>query len=145
MSYVVPLIGVVIWYLSGKFILKLYPADSSLIMWNPKIWDILPNLSANQDLFVAPFKQMFFHPDYILLYLLFSISIILFIRNYKKMEKLLCFFVLIIVLMGVSILILFSDMGMWILTHFAYIRYSIFLVPFIIYFTTMSLFLSKNE
>lgn len=144
-SYIIALIWVIIWYIVTKSILVLYPTNASLVTWNPDPFAILPNLSANKGLFVAPFQQMFFHPDYILLYILFVISIILFFRNYDKTKKLLYFFVLIIILIGMSILILYSSLSMWLLTHFAYIRYSIFLIPFLIYFILMNIFLSSYE
>jgi len=145
--YVMSLIWIIIWYVATKLILMLYPANTSLVMWwTPTPSAIISNLSTNKGLFVAPFQQMFLHPDYNLLYILFVISIILFFKNFKKSNDLILmyFFIIIIILIWISILVLYADL-IWILTHFAYIRYSIFLTLFIIYFISMNLYAHKSK
>lgn len=87
----------------------------------------------NWGLFWAVFSQALFHPDYILLYLLFILSLIYLLFNKKLFFELNIYLYKAFILLWIFLTILFMIPEFWLLTHFAFLRYSLPITPFILY------------
>ena len=96
----------------------------------------------------APFQQMFYHPDYILIYVFITVSLVLFILNFNKMKELWLTFWSYIILFIIFISILYIDARwIWLVTHYSFIRYPIAIIPFWIYiclYMTYLVFYKEN-
>jgi hypothetical protein len=134
-------------YVLNKIILIFYPTGVALNTWGIQVNSNLFNsFFANisqSNIFIAPFQQMFYHPDYILLFLLFVISLIMFVMKYKKMKNMWLFGLVTIMLLFVFMFTLYANVHMlWLLTHFAFIRYPVSVIPFIIYTIVYCIYLN---
>jgi hypothetical protein len=134
-----PLISIAFWYILNKIIFNFYPAGTVLNTWGTNINIELVNSFfkniGQPGIFVAPFQQMFYHPDYILLFVLFSIALIMFFINFKKMKSIRLIFWIILFLLFVFMFVLYSNFqSLWLLTHYAFIRYPVSIILFLIYF-----------
>lgn len=146
------LFPVILWYIIDKIIFGFYPVWSVLNTWGTNINSALltsffTNIS-QPGVFVAPFQQMFYHPDYILLFVLFFISLIVFSFFYKKIKEIRIMFFVIMILLFIFIFILYANLGLWLLTHFAFIRYPVSIILFLIYFIWSVLYVgyeNKND
>lgn len=131
------LVPVVVWYVLNKIIFSFYPAWTVLNAWGVVNANLINAFFTNigqPGVFVAPFQQMFYHSDYILLFILFVITLILFSVQYKKMKNMRIILAVTLLLIVVFMFILYSNVQLlWLLTHFAFIRYPVSIVLFLIY------------
>lgn len=118
----------------NSIILKYYPNWSELNMWWSEISiSLIPKFFQSlwdKNIISAPFNQAFFHSDYNILYTIFTVYLIYFIFNYKKNIEILPYLILFFILISIFIFFLFVNPALWLLTHFAYVRYtlSLFLI-----------------
>lgn len=133
-----PLIPIILGYIFNKIIFTFYPTWTILNTWGTQINTSLLNsffTNINQPgVFVAPFQQMFYHSDYTLLFLLLIIAIFIFLYSYKKLKQMRIFFIVMMILFGIFLFILYSNLALWLITHFAFTRYPVSMVLFLIYF-----------
>lgn len=142
---ILPLIPIILWYIINKFVLWLYPEWAILATW----WST--NLSTNlinsfftnlnqSGVFLAPFQQMFYHPDYILLFLLFFLALIFFVMKYKQFKDSWLILLISLFLVIIFMFTLYSTLSLGLVTHFAFIRYPVSIVLFLIYIVVYFLF-----
>ncbi|MFA5747565.1 MAG: hypothetical protein WC872_00460 [Candidatus Absconditabacterales bacterium] len=134
-------------YVLNKIILIFYPTGVALntggIQVNSNLFNSFFANISQSNIFIAPFQQMFYHPDYILLFLLFVISLIMFVMKYKKMKNMWLFGLVTIMLLFVFMFTLYANVHMLgLLTHFAFIRYPVSVIPFIIYTIVYCIYLN---
>ncbi len=144
-----PFLWILLWYIIEKYAINLYPAWSVIGWTSSEMFSIGWLMKNIQDpwVFLAPFQQMFFHPDYILLFWLFFISIVASIFYHKKMKNLIIRNIISISLICIFILILYITPVLWLVTHFAFIRYPSLIILFIIYvvvYTGYNLYTKEN-
>lgn len=145
-----PLIPIILWYIFNKIIFSFYPVWTVLNTWGTQInFDLLNSFFTNiaqSGVFVAPFQQMFYHPDYILLFVLFVITLIMFFRIYKHMKKIRLFWAITMLLLFLFMFTLYANVqSLWLLTHYAFIRYPVSIVLFLLYTIVYSLYLWKGS
>jgi len=144
-----PLIPVVLWYIIDKIIFNFYPAWSILNTWGTQInADLVNTFFTNLSkpwVFVAPFQQMFYHPDYILLFIIFVLSLIFFGIWYKKFKEYRIWMIVIFLLFAIFLFILYANLALWLLTHFAFIRYPVSMILFLVYFIWSILYLTYEH
>lgn len=99
----------------------------------------------NGDLFWAVFSQALFHPDYILLYLIFILSLLVIIFNKILFKELNIFIYKTFILLVIFLVILFMIPEFWLLTHFAFLRYSLPITPFVIYVSVYTIWYILRE
>ncbi len=132
-----PLIPVFIWYIIEKIIFSFYPMWTVLNTWgevNANLVNAFFTNISQPGVFMAPLQQMFYHPDYILLFPLLVIALILFIVKYKKMKMIWIMLAVTIFLIFLFMFILYANVqSLWLLTHYAFIRYPVSIVLFLIY------------
>ena len=113
---------------------------------NSQIWWDIGTLSqnalgANQAIQASPiqlistFWQLYFHPEYNILFLLFSIALILAIAYIKLCKHIRNMLGITVVMFCIYLGILITNPHLGLLTHLGLIRYGIALIPFIIYCT----------
>lgn len=133
-----PLIPVILGYIINKIIFSFYPTWSLINTWwtqvNAKLLDSFFVNVSTPGVFIAPFQQMFYHPDYLLLFWLFLVSSLLFFFWYKKFKQYRIFAIVIFSLLAIFLFILYANLGLWLLTHFAFTRYPVSIILFLIYF-----------
>ncbi len=136
------LIWPIIAYLSNIYINSLSSTKIATVTANIS-WGIFEKLSNNLNtpwVLSAPFVQSFHHPDYNILYLLYALSLIVFIMNFQKMRAYYGIFFGSLTLLAIFMLILFINVEyLWLLTHYSFIRYPIAIIPFIVYVVVISL------
>ncbi len=125
-------------YIIDKIIFSFYPTGTALNTGGTELnINLLNSFFANIGqpwVFVAPFSQMFYHPDYILLFSLFLIALLLFAIFYKKMKSMWIILSVIFVLILIFLFVLYGNLNLWLITHFAFIRYPVSIILFLIYF-----------
>lgn len=139
-----PITPIIFAYIINKIIFSFYPSGTVLNTWwteiNAELFNsFLVNIKEPWVL-IAPFKQMFLHPDYILLFYIFMLSIILFVWKYKKMRELWIFSSVILVILAIFLFVLYSNLNLWLVTHFAFIRYPVSIILFLIFFIWYSIY-----
>ncbi|MCF7834534.1 hypothetical protein K9M48_00565 [Candidatus Gracilibacteria bacterium] len=144
---IIPIISI---YIINKVVFSLYPAGNVLNTGGTEINSNLFNSFfsniAKSDIFLAPFQQMFYHPDYILLFVLFAVSLILFSINYKKIKSLWIFNIITVLILLLFMFVLYANVeSLGLLSHFAFIRYPVSIILFLIYFIGSTLYLGINE
>lgn len=145
-----PLLPVVLGYVINKIIFSFYPAWTALNTWGT---ELSSNLFASfftnitqPGVLVAPFQQMFYHPDYSLLFILFTLALYLFVRNYKKMKWLLLIFTITLLLILIFMFVLYANVqSLGLLSHFAFIRYPVSIILFLVYVTIYSFYFSLKD
>lgn len=140
------LIPVIVWYVLNKIIFNFYPVWTILNTWGTQInAALIKSFFDNflkSEIFVAPFQQMFYHPDYLLLFVLFVITLIIFAVKYKKMKYLWIFGSLTLLLLLLFMFTLYANVqSLWLLTHYAFVRYPVSIVLFLVYFIVYSFYL----
>ncbi|MCX6824776.1 MAG: hypothetical protein NTY80_00995 [candidate division SR1 bacterium] len=133
-----PLIPVILGYIINKIIFSFYPTGSLIntggTQVNAKLLDSFFVNVSTPGVFIAPFQQMFYHPDYLLLFWLFLVSSLLFFFGYKKFKQYRIFAIVIFSLLAIFLFILYANLGLGLLTHFAFTRYPVSIILFLIYF-----------
>lgn len=130
-----PVVWILLWYGLIKIVTQLYP---KWIEINTSSWGLFSIDSLIENIkkpwvFLAPFNQVILHPDYSLLFYLFIISIIILILNYKKTKDVDIFMLITWFLLCMFMVILYITPWLWLVTHFAFIRYPSAIVLFIVY------------
>ena len=146
--YIWALSGIAVSLLLNMIIGNMSPqkvADVSGFIWGWIVSNFFENIT-RPGVLSAPFSQSFFHSDYNLLYLLFALSILLFIFFFKKMWEIQSLFFACIVLFGIFTGILLANVEwLWLLTHFSFIRYPIAIMPFVVYLIVRSFYIFSTK
>lgn len=144
------LIPIIFAYILNKIIYTFYPTWAVLNSWWAEFsLDLFSSFSKNisqSGVFPAPFQQMFLHPDYILLFPLFIISLVLFFTRYKKSRELRLILSVTILLLCMFMFTLYANVqSLWLITHYAFIRYPVSIVLFIIYIIAYSIYINQKN
>jgi hypothetical protein len=144
------LIWLIVSFIVTKYVHYISPEKVADISNNFSGWVLerLLNNISQEWVLMAPLNQVLFHSDYNLLYLVFFICLIIFIFNFKKLKEIRSILFSTILLLSIFCLILYANVEvLWLLTHFSFIRYSIAIIPFIVFFVTYIIYftLGKNE
>ena len=128
-----------------KYIVSLYPSAVDLNTWGTQVWLWLLSTAfeniAKPWVFAAPFAQAFLHPDYNLFFILFVVALIRTIAQIKKLRYIVPFFVITLVLLWVFMITLYGNVEwLWLLTHFAFVRYPLWIIHLLIFVTWYSLY-----
>ena len=134
-------IPIIFGFILNKIIFSFYPIGSILNTWgnggtkiNIKLLNSFFTNIGEPGVFVAPFQQMFYHSDYSLLFLIFTIVLLVFFVKYKKMKWVWTIFAITLFLIIIFMFILYSNFQwLGLLTHYAFIRYPVSMILFLIY------------
>jgi len=134
-------IPIILGFILNKIIFSFYPIGSVLNTWgnggtkiNIKLLNSFFTNIGEPGVFAAPFQQMFYHSDYSLLFLIFTIVLLVFSLNYKKMKWVWTIFAITLFLIIIFMFILYSNFQwLGLLTHYAFIRYPVSMILFLIY------------
>ena len=144
-----PIIWIFIGWVSSEYVLSLYPQWNSLnIGW---LWTnqwLLSSLLTNIHqpwLLMAPIQQAFYHSDYNLLFLVFLITFLLYIVLRLSYKHIVLYVLSFFILLGWTLMILFANLSLWLVTHYGFVRFSVVYVIFIVYLVVhMSYLLSEK-
>lgn len=144
-------VSILIWWITSfvgtTYVKSLAPvwieteSHLSMIFSSDVVWKFIWNINQNGVL-IEPFKQMVYHSDYNLLYIVFVLSIILNFNNIKIKTILIQF----IFLLSILLLLLWWDLWFGLISHLWFIRYSVLISLYIIFITTLNLYdFNKNN
>ncbi len=145
-----PIIPIIFAYILNKIIFSLYPTWTLLNTgWTEIGSGLISSFFTNIKepwVLLAPFKQMFTHPDYILLFVLFTISLIVFFARYKKMKNVWLFTIVTLLILFTFMFTLYANVqSLWLLTHYAFIRYPVSIIPFLIYTMIYTIYIATSK
>jgi len=144
-----PLIPVILWYVIDKIIFSFYPVWTVLNTLGEVNANLVNSFFTNvgqPGVFMAPFQQMFYHPDYILLFPLLVIALIVFFAKYKKMKMIWIMLAVTVFLILIFMFILYANVqSLWLLTHYAFIRYPVSIVLFLIYTIVYVIYIGTKD
>lgn len=140
------LLWLLIGYLVNKYVVSLYPKDKDLWIWVK--WWLISSFFANlsfENFFNQPLKQVFYHTDYNILYLIFIFSSLWIIFNKKLLWKVIFFILWFIVLFWWMVFILVANPDLWLVTHYWVVRFWLVFVLLSIYISVYNFYLITNK
>ena len=112
------------------------------------VWSMIANIT-KPGVFSAPFTQALYHPDYNVFFTMFLLTLIWAGFSWKKVgshKMIACFGIVSLLVLGIFMVTLYGNVEwLWLLTHFAFIRYPLGVIHILLFTTLYTVFTLLEE
>lgn len=138
LSFIPVIFGIILSWGTNKYLHSFSPKDNIMtdgfdIFSLQSLSNLFVHISNTKTLF-SPLEQAIYHPDYNLLYLIFLISIVYIFINRLHKSELSTLLMKTFILYVIFLVILYIEPAFWLENAFWFIRYSMALIPFALFF-----------